>query len=268
MKNFGKLSLLLAAPFLLSSCSLVMSWYKKATDVVSANDPLQIQVVDNGDGFMDIGVKNEQGLTKRNDRSLSSSNKLIPSSFNPVARYVAYKDIKYGESYVGFRQIIDDLRNEDDSAYYGFVFEISFLKLQTESERNHIVMDVSGSSLEDKSNLEMRKGMRMAFLAYDYSYSNDLIWAPYRNRSECTYMDGDSIDHEYPEDLRVVAKDTQIGYEWDDIPQSQTYLGSFGEDKTKLSYYGLIWIEGTDPSVINENSSDLHIDITLSFALK
>ena len=266
MKNIGKLTLLLATPFLLSSCSAIMAWYKKATDVVTKNDPLQVSVTDNGDEYMNISVKNKQGLTLRDDHHLSSENRLIPSSYNPVSKFLTYYRYRSAEPEVGIRQIMDDLRNDDNSAFYAFLFEISFER--TQSEHNNLMFNISGSSLEDKNNLEMSKGMRLALLPFDYNYSNDFIWAPLQNRANCVYMDGNGVNQYYPDDLHVVAHDTPATYEWDNFQQSQSYLGSFSEDKTKLSFYGLIWIEGTDPSVVNENSSDLKIDMTLSFMLK
>lgn len=270
MKKIATLSLLLTAPFMLSSCSLLTKFLNEFHKKTSANDSFKVSVEDN-DGFK-VTVKSKKGLTPTDDHHLSTSNRLANSSYNPESYYFTYRTGPDMEQ-VGIVHLDGDLSyDSSDSIYYAFIFEITFEKVNELDTRNNIMLEPSLSNWEasSKHDTTIAKGARMAFIAHDPHYANDVIWAQLENSNECRYMNGLGEDNYYPENIRLVAEDTMTsGYEWDDPSNLNNCLGHFGEDKNKITSTVAVWFEGTDPHVVNENYvNDLELKISMEFSLR
>ena len=268
MKKIATLSLLLAAPFALSSCSMIMNWYRKFTKVVTMNNPFAITIQENDDFRITLKVKD--GLSITDDYHMSSSKQLVPSSYNPDTFDFVYKYITHGEEEIGFRHIGDDLRDDENKYYYAFAFDMTIEKTNTSDSRNYILIDQSNSEWEvsSKTNTAMMDGMRVGFIVNDPRYTNNVVWAPLQDSNQCRHMLGTGEEVPYSEEVRLLARDTMV-YEWEINPDGVNCIGHFDEDKNKITTTVAIWLEGTDPNVTNVNiSDDLAIKMRMAFNLR
>ena len=123
MKKALLIPLLVLTPLSLSSCSLILKWYRGATKIATTNDPFKIETSENEE--LKVTLKTKTGLSISDDHHISSSRKLNPCSYSPDDYRFIYNTIYEGEEIRSFYNTYDDLSDENNN-FYGYIFEIKF----------------------------------------------------------------------------------------------------------------------------------------------
>ena len=150
-----------------------------------------------------------------------------------------------------------------------------------------LYLDRDNTSFDLYSNDDVAKGYRIAFISDKLLRPNSdgvsKVFAPLQTAENCRYVANlDNIEGTAynPLDLNAQYNEQSWPYAWasrDEYINRSDYLGFFKSMKSQtgmtayatLSYYVIVWMEGTDPNVVNRADFNPYVAFysTLSFKI-
>lgn len=237
----------------LSGCS-ILSWYKNQNKKSKTSELVfNVNAADNLTFALTPGYgmeKKSEDIVRVQDNygfeaaSFAHDDKLFTIQSNDSTNFLV-KD---------YREVNNFRRN--DNYFYYMSFDIDF-----SSTKENMIVAFDGSNglslVEGDIDETVLRSVRVAFIN-EQQAQKPVIWAPNRNHNECTYQIGENL-YKYSDDDKLIAQDDiqQGTYEWqslDDKMANKNAIGYFTGSEMDVRITIIVWLEGSDPTLVNENS--------------